>query len=326
MAVYLCPVSTIFQWFDDNGVILSGGKVNTYLAGTTTPQATYTDSTGVTPNANPLILGPNGRLQNVQIWQPQSVALKIVFTDKNNVQLGPIFDQLTGIDDPTSSLSLYNNPTSGFGVDLVANAMRSYDIFSSLRAANVPVLSAGQTLVVDVEGANLVTDTGGGLFYWNPASTATDDGANVIKPTAINPVNPGRYLRQAQSGFAGIQVVTFVDISGNPTANCPYYVIGNTVVMRVPQLNGTSTSTSNRFSFSNPYLVPTAAQVISIAAARDNGVALYAQVGFIDFNLGITTISLAKNGSNIGWTASGNKGIGDGGGGQYSNVLTWLRN
>lgn len=324
--VFLCPISSIFQYFTDAGIVLSGGKINTYLAGTTTPTATYTDLTGVTPNANPLILGSNGRLVGVQIWQPQGISLKLVITDANNVQLGPVFDQVTGINDPTTLTTLLANPASGTGVDLVANAVKSYDIFSSVRAALAPTLGTGQTLVIDVEGASVATDTGGGLFYWNAASTATDDGSNVLKPNSIAGGSPGRYLRQSQSGFAGIQTITFSDIVGSPTANCPYYVIGNIAVIRVPQINGTSNSTSNRFTFTNPKLVPTAAQVISIAAARDNGAALYAQVAFVDFSLGVNTISLAKNGNVIGWTNVGNKGIGDGGGGQYSNVLTWLLN
>jgi hypothetical protein len=32
------------QFFDNNGVILTGGKIFTYEAGTTTPLATYTSS------------------------------------------------------------------------------------------------------------------------------------------------------------------------------------------------------------------------------------------------------------------------------------------
>lgn len=48
------------RFFTTNGLPLAGGKLYSYAAGTTTPQATYTDSTGVTPNANPVILDANG--------------------------------------------------------------------------------------------------------------------------------------------------------------------------------------------------------------------------------------------------------------------------
>src|SRR5262249_29004438 len=118
-------------------------------------------------------------------------------TDSNNNQLGPTFDQLTGINDLAVSNSALLNPASGFGADLVANAVRSYDIFSTARAANVPTLQAGQTLIVDFEGGITVADGLGGAFYWNASSPATDDGLNIIAPTALG-ANPGRYIRLNQ--------------------------------------------------------------------------------------------------------------------------------
>jgi hypothetical protein len=53
------------QFVDANGVPLSGGKVYTYTAGTTTPLATYTDSSGTVPNTNPVILDSRGE---ASIW------------------------------------------------------------------------------------------------------------------------------------------------------------------------------------------------------------------------------------------------------------------
>ncbi len=208
MAFYLCPIATILQYFTDTGVVLSGGKINTYLAGTSTPTNTWTDVTGGTLNANPIVLLSNGRLPNVQIWQQSGVPLKIVITDSNNNQLGPVFDQVSGINDFSLANSLLGNPASGDGVDLVANAMRSYDIFSSARAANVPVMLAGQTLIVDFQGGITIADGLGGLFYWNSSSTATDDGLNVIQPTAVT--GGGRYIRLNSylEGFAVKNAVT----------------------------------------------------------------------------------------------------------------------
>jgi hypothetical protein len=48
------------QFFDASGRPLSGGKVYTYVAGTTTPLATYTDSTMATENSNPIVLDAGG--------------------------------------------------------------------------------------------------------------------------------------------------------------------------------------------------------------------------------------------------------------------------
>ena len=48
------------QYSDVNGVPLAGGLLWTYAAGTTTPLATYTDATGDTANANPVVLDAGG--------------------------------------------------------------------------------------------------------------------------------------------------------------------------------------------------------------------------------------------------------------------------
>jgi hypothetical protein len=196
MAFYLSPISTILQYFTDIGVVLAGGKVNTYLAGTTTPTTTWTDITGATPNSNPIILNSAGRLPNTQIWQQGGVPIKVIITDANNNLIGPTFDQISGIDDIAVTNALLGNPASGDGADLVANAMRSYDIFASARSANVPILQSGQTLIVDFEGGVTIADGLGGLFYWNASSTANDDAINVIKPTSLS--GAGRYLRLNQ--------------------------------------------------------------------------------------------------------------------------------
>lgn len=49
------------RFFDSNGVQLIGGMLFTYAAGTTTPKTTFTDSSGVTPNANPVVLDSYGQ-------------------------------------------------------------------------------------------------------------------------------------------------------------------------------------------------------------------------------------------------------------------------
>lgn len=56
------------QFFDNNGNVLSGGKIYTYEAGTTTPLATYTSSTGSTAHTNPIVLDSAGRVPGGEIW------------------------------------------------------------------------------------------------------------------------------------------------------------------------------------------------------------------------------------------------------------------
>lgn len=70
-----------FREDDLNGNPLAGGKVYTYAAGTTTPAVSYTDATGTTPNANPVILDSSGR---AAIYLGNE-SYKIVVTDANDV-------------------------------------------------------------------------------------------------------------------------------------------------------------------------------------------------------------------------------------------------
>jgi Pectate lyase superfamily protein len=53
------------QYVDSTGVPLAGAYLCTYAAGTSTPLATYTDSTAATPNTNPVVLDSAGR---ASVW------------------------------------------------------------------------------------------------------------------------------------------------------------------------------------------------------------------------------------------------------------------
>ena len=64
MAAMLTPSPKV-QFFESNGEPLVGGKLYTYAAGTSSPLATYTDSTGNTANANPVILDSRGE---ANVW------------------------------------------------------------------------------------------------------------------------------------------------------------------------------------------------------------------------------------------------------------------
>jgi hypothetical protein len=72
------------QLFDNSGNVLTGGKIETYEAGTTTPAATYTTPTGNTFNSNPIVADASGRLSN-EIWLLVGSAYKFVLKDANNV-------------------------------------------------------------------------------------------------------------------------------------------------------------------------------------------------------------------------------------------------
>lgn len=84
------------QFFDNNGVILSGGKIYTYAAGTTTPQATYTSAAGATPHANPIVLDSAGRVPGGEIWLTDGLVYKFVIETSTAILIGT-YDNITGV-------------------------------------------------------------------------------------------------------------------------------------------------------------------------------------------------------------------------------------
>lgn len=101
MAVFLSPVGgAAAQFFTNDGTVLSGGKLNTYTAGTTTPAATYTTSAGTIAHSNPIILNSAGRVSGSgEIWLTDGITYKFVLTDANNVLIAT-YDNINGINDP----------------------------------------------------------------------------------------------------------------------------------------------------------------------------------------------------------------------------------
>ena len=96
MAVNLSPIwGAGAQLFDNSGNVLSGGKIYTYAAGTTTPATTYTSSSGITANSNPIILNSAGRVP-YEIWLSDTVAYKFVLKDSNDTLIAT-YDNLVGI-------------------------------------------------------------------------------------------------------------------------------------------------------------------------------------------------------------------------------------
>jgi hypothetical protein len=75
-----------WQFLDDNGTPLAGGKLYTYVAGTTTPATTYTSSSGVTSNTNPIILDAAGRVSG-EVWFTAGVLYKIVLKTSDDVEV-----------------------------------------------------------------------------------------------------------------------------------------------------------------------------------------------------------------------------------------------
>jgi hypothetical protein len=95
--VYLSPVGGVAaQFFNNDGTVLSGGKLYTYAAGTTTPQATYTTNAGTIARTNPIILDSAGRVPGGgEIWVT-AATYKFVLNDSTDALIAT-YDNVYGI-------------------------------------------------------------------------------------------------------------------------------------------------------------------------------------------------------------------------------------
>jgi hypothetical protein len=76
-SVLLSSVGNGQQFFDNNGVPLSGGLIYQYQAGSSTLLTTYTTVNGNVANANPIVLDASGRPSN-EIWMQTGYSYKLV--------------------------------------------------------------------------------------------------------------------------------------------------------------------------------------------------------------------------------------------------------
>ena len=96
MAVFLSPVGGVAaQFFTNTGAVLTGGKLFTYAAGTTTPQVSYTTSAGNVARTNPVVMDAAGRVPDGgEIWIT-AAPYKFVLTDSTNVLIAT-YDNISG--------------------------------------------------------------------------------------------------------------------------------------------------------------------------------------------------------------------------------------
>lgn len=153
MTTNLAP--SLFQTYSDaNGNPLSGGKIYTYLAGTTTPQATYTDSTGGTPNTNPVILDSSGR---AAIWLDPTLSYKFVLKDSSDVQIGDPIDNVIGVltADAVATDAIQDSAVTNSKLAAGAVSGSKMGFTTASKTADYTLTAADSTILADASSASI---------------------------------------------------------------------------------------------------------------------------------------------------------------------------
>jgi len=161
MAVNLSPVGgAAAQFFDNSGQVLTGGKLYTYLAGTTTPAVTYTNNLGLTAHSNPIILNAAGRVgDSGEIWLTNSISYKFILQDQNSVQIAS-WDNIVGINSSASQQGVVTATqaqtviTVPFIYTLGVNGLKVY-VNGSKQIVNVNYTETTTTSITFFTGLNV---------------------------------------------------------------------------------------------------------------------------------------------------------------------------
>lgn len=101
MSVKLSPIFNS-QVVDASGNPATGWKIYTYVAGSSTPLATYTTSAGNVQQSNPIEIDTLGFPTVGQIWLTAGSTYKLVLTDENDV-VKKTEDNISGVNDTSVS-------------------------------------------------------------------------------------------------------------------------------------------------------------------------------------------------------------------------------
>lgn len=190
------------QFFDNNGDPLSGGKLYTYVAGTTTPATTYTSISGATPRTNPIILDSAGRVSNDGTWLDASVVYKFVLKTSVDVTIGT-WDNIAGAS--TAPITIADASTSTKGITKLATAPSS----------------ASNPIAVGDNDPRLV-----GLPYTAPVDASTSAKGitklSVAPASAANPIAVGDNDSRLDYTLTADEKDALAGTSGSPSSSNPY--------------------------------------------------------------------------------------------------------
>lgn len=175
------------RFFDSNGDPLALGKLYSYVAGTTTPQGTYSNSTG-TANANPVVLDSEGY---ANVWLDPTLNYKFALYDSTDSLIWTVDNvsvAATGITEwnanTTYSAGDIVQDASGYGIFYVSlinnNQNNALTDVSSWRmfGGKTRTVSTNTTLAISDEFVRS-NSTSGNITHTLPAISSTPIGKRI---------------------------------------------------------------------------------------------------------------------------------------------------
>ena len=222
-SVLLSPVGNGQQFFDNNGVPLSGGLIYQYQAGSSTLLTTYTTVNGNVANANPIVLDASGRPSN-EIWMQTGYSYKLVIQTSSGSTLQtldnlyPILQNAPAVSGsiPSGLIAIWSgsigsipsgwvlcdgtNSTPDLRDRFVVAAGNNYSVGATGGTADAIVVSHTHTATVTDPGHNHL----GSVYNYYSASTGSGGNVSGINATtATSTSTTGITVANASAGVSG---------------------------------------------------------------------------------------------------------------------------
>lgn len=216
MALFLAPIINS-QQEDANGAPLTGGEIEVYLAGTSTPSTTYSDQDGLAPNTWPIVLNTLGVNSQGAVWLTGGAAYKFIIKDSVGVVQRTI-DDVIGINDSAVTTDQW----------IVYQGTPTYVSATSF------TLVGDQTQIFQVNRRVKTTNTGGTVYstitssaYVAPNTTVTVRNDSGVLDSGLSQVSYG-VISVQDSSLTGVLIGTRIIVAPTvytPTAGTTFILI-----------------------------------------------------------------------------------------------------
>lgn len=241
MAVFLAPIIND-QQENANGAPLSGGTIECYLAGSSTPVTTYSDKAGLVPNTWPITLNTLGVNSQGAVWLTGGSTYKYVIKDSTGI-VQRTLDNISPLNDTT------------FAVDqwVVYQGTPTYVSATSF------TLSGDQTQTFSLNRRVKTTNSGGTVYstiksstYSAPNTTITlandsgalDAGLSAVAYSIISSLNSSILPLGSYSA-----VTSFATNGALNSANVGNYIIISAASLTITLPTGASVRVGDTFTF-----------------------------------------------------------------------------
>jgi hypothetical protein len=242
-------LSPVFKqkFFDNSGIPLNGGKLFSYLAGTSTKTSTYSDAAGASLNANPVIMNFRGE---ADVFIEPNKGYKFVLAPSTDTD--PPTNPIWSLDNVRSSqlITLYGGVDTGVTNAYVLTFTANFTAYTDgIVIYWIPSNTNGGASTINVNGLGAVSIT-------NQDGSALTASQLVASQVAVIMYKGGAFLLLSSGIAPSLITGSFVPAwtgfgVSPPTCTIFYTKIAGLVILTFGATNTTGTSTATAMTITN---------------------------------------------------------------------------